>query len=115
MPDSQTLVLFVAAMVAGVVCFRLYSVLGRRTGHEPPPQAAPAQAPNALQPPVQPVQSSNGILEIQLADNSFDTPKFLAGALRAVMPASKAAKTSGDSSGRKVSRSPATKAFTIWA
>ena len=83
MPDSQTLVLFVAAMVAGVVCFRLYSVLGRRTGHEPPPQAAPAQAPNALQPPVQPVQSSNGILEIQLADNSFDTPKCLAGAREA--------------------------------
>ena len=83
MLDSQTLVLFVAAMVAGGVCFRLYSVLGRRTGHEPPPQAAPAQAPNALQPPAQPVQTSNGILEIQLADNSFDTPKFLAGAREA--------------------------------
>lgn len=84
MPDSQTLVLLVAAMVAGVVCFRLYSILGRRTGHEPPPKAAPApQAPNALQPPAQPVQTSNGILEIQLADNSFDTPKFLAGAREA--------------------------------
>ncbi len=80
MPDSQTLVLLVAAMVAGVVCFRLYTILGRRTGHEPPPQAVPAQAPNALQPPAQPVQTSNGILEIQLADNSFDTSKFLAGA-----------------------------------
>ena len=83
MPDSQTLVLFVAAMVAGVVCFRLYSVLGRRTGHEPPPQAVPAQASGALQPPAQPVQTSNGILEIQLADNSFDTPKFLTGARQA--------------------------------
>jgi predicted lipid-binding transport protein (Tim44 family) len=81
MPDSQTLVLFVAAMVAGVVCFRLYSVLGRRTGHEPPPQAVSApQTPNALQPQVAPVQTSNGILEIQLADSSFDTPKFLIGA-----------------------------------
>jgi predicted lipid-binding transport protein (Tim44 family) len=81
MPDSQTLVLFVAAMVAGVVCFRLYSILGRRTGHEPPPQATAApQAPNALQPQVAPVQTSNGILEIQLADSSFDTPKFLIGA-----------------------------------
>jgi predicted lipid-binding transport protein (Tim44 family) len=81
MPDSQTLVLFVAAMVAGVVCFRLYSVLGRRTGHEPPPQAVPApQAPHALQSQGAPVQTSNGILEIQLADSSFDTPKFLIGA-----------------------------------
>jgi len=81
MPDSQTLVLFVAAMVAGVVCFRLYSILGRRTGHEPTPQAALApKAPNALQPQVAPVQTSNGILEIQLADPAFDTPKFLAGA-----------------------------------
>ena len=81
MPDSQTLVLLVAAMVAGVICFRLYSVLGRRTGHEPPPQAIPApKAPNALQPPAQAAPTSNGILEIQLADSSFDTPKFLAGA-----------------------------------
>ena len=82
MPDSQTLVLFVAAMVAGVVCFRLYSVLGRRTGHElPPQQAVPApQSPNALQPPAQPVQTSNGILEIQIAYPAFDTPKFLSGA-----------------------------------
>ena len=69
-------------MVAGVVCFRLYSILGRRTGHEStPPQAVPApQAPNALQPPVQPAPTSNGILEIQLADPAFDTPKFLTGA-----------------------------------
>ena len=81
MPDSQTIVLLVAAMVAGVICFRLYTVLGRRTGNEPPPQAVPApQAPSALQPLVQPVQTSNGILEIQLADPSFDTVKFLAGA-----------------------------------
>ena len=84
MPDSQTLVLLVAAMVAGVVCFRLYTVLGRRTGHEPTPQAAPSpQAPSALQAPAQPVQTSNGILEIQLADSSFDTVKFLAGAREA--------------------------------
>ena len=84
MPDTQTLVLLVAAMVAGVVCFRLYSVLGRRTGHEPPPQAIPApQAAKALQPPAQAAPTSNGILEIQLADPSFDTPKFLAGAREA--------------------------------
>jgi len=32
-------------MIAGVICFRLYTVLGRRTGHEPPPQPVPAPLP----------------------------------------------------------------------
>ena len=47
MPDSRTLVILIAAMVAGVVCFRLFTVLGRRTGQEP--QARPAATP--LTPP----------------------------------------------------------------
>jgi predicted lipid-binding transport protein (Tim44 family) len=83
MPDSQILVLLVAAMVAGVVCFRLYTVLGRRTGHEPPPQAVavqPAALPSAV-PQIAP--ASNGLVDIQLADRSFDTPKFLVGARQA--------------------------------
>jgi predicted lipid-binding transport protein (Tim44 family) len=84
MPDSQTLGLLVAAMVAGVICFRLYTVLGRRTGQEP--QARPATAP--LTPPapqatVEPQPSSGGLLDIQLADRDFDTPKFLSGAREA--------------------------------
>ncbi|MEO8302279.1 MAG: Tim44/TimA family putative adaptor protein [Rhizomicrobium sp.] len=82
MPDSQTLGLVVAAMVAGIICFRLYYVLGRRTGHEPPAQPVPAPKPVVSLP--QPVQesppSSNGMLDIQLADRSFDAPNFLAGA-----------------------------------
>jgi predicted lipid-binding transport protein (Tim44 family) len=81
MPDSQTLGLFIAAMFAGVICFRLYTVLGRRTGQEPPPQAVPApQAGSPLQPAPLAAPSSNGLLEIQLADRNFDTPKFLEGA-----------------------------------
>ena len=84
MPDSQTLGLLIAAMIAGVICFRLYTVLGRRTGHEPPPPAVPAPRPAALPQPVQDAPpSSNGLLDIQLADRSFDTPKFLAGAREA--------------------------------
>lgn len=86
MPDSQTLGLLVAAMVAGIVCFRLYTILGRRTGHEPPPQPvrpAPAPAVAASIPPQDVAPSSNGLLDIQLADRQFDTPKFLAGAREA--------------------------------
>jgi predicted lipid-binding transport protein (Tim44 family) len=84
MPDSQTLGLLIAAMVAGVICFRLYTVLGRRTGNEPPPQAVPAPRPAALpQPAADIAPSSNGLLDIQLADRSFDTPKFLTGAREA--------------------------------
>lgn len=83
MPDSQTLGLLAAAMVAGIVLFRLYTVLGRRTGHEPQP---PAQQPKPLTPAAAPATvidqppTSNGLLEIQIADPTFDTPKFLNGA-----------------------------------
>lgn len=85
MPDSQTLGLLVAATVAGIILFRLYTVLGRRTGHEPQP---PAQAPKPLTPAAPPVvveqqPSSSGLLDIQMADPAFDTPKFLAGAREA--------------------------------
>ena len=85
MPDSQTLGLVVAAMVAGIICFRLYTILGRRTGHEPPPpQALPQPRPTALPQPAQDIApSSNGLLDIQLADRDFDAPKFLAGAQEA--------------------------------
>ena len=41
MPDSQLIEILIAAMVAGVVLFRLYTVLGRRTGHEPQPEQPP--------------------------------------------------------------------------
>jgi predicted lipid-binding transport protein (Tim44 family) len=84
MPDSQTLGLLIAAMVAGIICFRLYTVLGRRTGHEPPPQPAPASLPASRPPPAaEPVPSSSGLLDIQLADRDFEGPKFLAGAREA--------------------------------
>jgi predicted lipid-binding transport protein (Tim44 family) len=85
MPDSQTLGLVIAAMVAGIICFRLYSVLGRRTGHEPPQQPVPAPRPAAALPRPVPesAPSPNGLLDIQLADRGFDAQKFLAGARQA--------------------------------
>jgi len=85
MPDSQTLGLLVAAMVAGIICVRLFTLLGRRTGHEPPrPQSLAQPRPAALpQPPQEVAPSSNGLLDIQLADRGFDTPQFLTGAREA--------------------------------
>ena len=38
MPNSQFLDILLFAVVAGVILFRLYTVLGRRTGNERPPQ-----------------------------------------------------------------------------
>ena len=84
MPDSQTLGLLAAAMVAGIVCFRLYMILGRRTGHEASPQPLPSAQSAALpQPASQSPPSSSGLLDIQLADRDFEAPKFLAGAREA--------------------------------
>ncbi|HEX4637768.1 MAG TPA: Tim44/TimA family putative adaptor protein [Rhizomicrobium sp.] len=107
MPDSQTLGLLVAAMVAGIICFRLFTVLGRRTGHEPPPpQAVPQVRPEPLTPPPPDVApSSSGLLDIQLADRDFDTPKFLAGAREAYARIITAF-ANGDRSGLKPLLSP---------
>jgi predicted lipid-binding transport protein (Tim44 family) len=77
MPDSQTLGLVIAAAVAGALCFRLYWVLGRRTGAEP--VAGPAVSPMTIA-ATAPLATGNGLLDIQGADRDFDTQKFLAGA-----------------------------------
>ena len=37
MLDPQLIEILVLALIAGVILFRLYTVLGRRTGHEAPP------------------------------------------------------------------------------
>src|SRR6202012_2621269 len=85
MPDAQLIEILIAAMVAGVILFRLYTVLGRRTGHEPQPQdrinpvssaanlrALPADRPAEPQ--------ARSLFDIQLADPSFETGHFLSGA-----------------------------------
>jgi predicted lipid-binding transport protein (Tim44 family) len=80
-------------MVAGVVLFRLYTVLGRRTGHEPDnqprdKQSSPLRDARPLQPP-EPAATSvdgvcaRGLLDIELADKSFDRDHFLKGARNA--------------------------------
>lgn len=88
MPDSQVIGILIAAMVAGVVLFRLYTVLGRRTGHEPSheQQAPRAPAPSPLRPPAVPEvlppegAAGRGLMDIEMADSSFDRTHFLNGA-----------------------------------
>jgi len=95
--NSQLLYIVLLAMVAGIVLFRLYSVLGRRTGHERPPsdRFEPVSAPEAAK--AEPVllpdgsgsrqnaadPAARGLLDIKLADRNFDTAHFLDGAKRA--------------------------------
>ena len=96
MPNTQYLEILILAVVAGVILFRLYSVLGRRTGHEPPPQDPfrlsgnepqtlpkdtflPPQSRGADQPPPSdPV--ARGLFDIKLADRTFETDHFVSGA-----------------------------------
>ena len=99
MANSQLLDIVLIAMVAAIILFRLYTVLGRRTGHERPPQenyrlsgnppAAPADDNVVALPgtkradliddkPADPV--ARGLLDIKLADKTFETEHFLSGA-----------------------------------
>lgn len=103
MLNSQLLDILLIATVAGFILFRLYSVLGRRTGHERPPQerfrltgrtaqksagndnvvALPDRAARAetLDDPAHPL--ARGLTDIKLADRNFETEAFLDGARQA--------------------------------
>jgi len=96
MANSQLIEILLLAMVAGVILFRLYTVLGRRTGHEsqqepyrvsgPSDQAADKPvaalpAPRGADLPADPL--ARGLMEIKLVDRSFDQEHFLSGARHA--------------------------------
>ena len=82
------------AMVAGFLAMRLYSVLGKRTGQEPPlvraeERLAPVPMPRALEPVAEAraAAASNiddgaatGLRAIVAADPKFDVSQFLDGA-----------------------------------
>ena len=90
----MTIGIVLLAMVAGFLGLRLYSVLGKRTGHEQtivtPVEAAPLidrpkadeARPVALAPSdsVFEATASDGIRAIIAADRSFDVGRFLEGA-----------------------------------
>ncbi len=104
MQDFQFLEIVLFGLLAGFMAFRLYSVLGRRTGHErspddslrlpdgaqPNPKApkAPPAKDNILALPERQAKTSagtsgplaRGLMDIKLSDRSFDSEKFLSGA-----------------------------------
>ena len=92
---SETLVFFIVllAMVAGFLALRLYSVLGKRTGHEQPlprtVEVAAAAAPRladavveARVAPPKPIDSGAeaGLRAIVAAEAGFDVTRFIEGA-----------------------------------
>jgi predicted lipid-binding transport protein (Tim44 family) len=98
MNNYQFLDVIVLALLAGFIAFRLYSVLGRRTGNERSrddqlrmPDARPKPAKDNVVPlperagPAATTGSgsnvlSRALLDIKLYDRAFDTEHFLSGA-----------------------------------
>jgi predicted lipid-binding transport protein (Tim44 family) len=101
--DSQLLGILLIAMVAGIILFRLYTVLGRRTGNEREPQerlrrvggaSAPQGPGNVVALPDRTGSAAGqqaaandpiarGLTDIRLADRSFESEHFLDGARHA--------------------------------
>jgi len=99
MPDTQLFEILLAAVVAGIVLFRLYTVLGRRTGGEntrqeryrgqtqtsPPGDNVVAIADRGAvrtavgsQKPAD--AAARGLLDIKMADRKFEADHFVEGA-----------------------------------
>lgn len=91
-------VIVILAMIAGFLALRLYSVLGKRTGHEQEPALRPAEERGkvvVVQPRSMPEASGDsvrladgliapgseqGVRALVSADHSFDVPQFVDGA-----------------------------------
>lgn len=97
MPNGSFVEIVVLAAVAAIILFRLYTVLGRRTGTERPPReryglTGPGQPgdnvvslPDRARIAAAPADSAAdpvapGLLDIKLADRKFETEHFLSGA-----------------------------------
>jgi len=87
--------IIVLAVIAGAILFKLFSVLGQKTGEErqPPnplerrPRAERKEDGKVVQLPHRPANaaaadtsSAQGLTELQIADRSFESQAFLAGA-----------------------------------
>jgi len=100
MANTQLLVIVAAAMVAGVILFRLYTILGRRTGNERErlsrfdrtandtadsvvalPDRNRLRGDTAAAKPLDDVEQA--LVDIKLADRTFETDHFVSGAKKA--------------------------------
>ncbi|MBX3428016.1 MAG: Tim44 domain-containing protein [Hyphomonadaceae bacterium] len=82
--ESDTIQILVLAFIAGIVLFRLYTTLGRRTGAERR-EPAPAQGEMPREPeqaPASPAVAPGviGIAAVERADPNFEPGHFLQGA-----------------------------------
>lgn len=80
--------LIIIAIVAAVVLYQLYAVLGRRVGRQPEDMAHPATLPRTgdsepFTPTTDAAASPPGVAAIRARDPAFDQAKFLAGARHA--------------------------------
>ena len=85
--SQDDIMIAVLAAAAGFVLFRLYTVLGRRTGAEPPPQPVMplGQSPGGVRlgfaaSGPRGGSAVEGVMAIVRADPSFDMDRFMAGA-----------------------------------
>jgi predicted lipid-binding transport protein (Tim44 family) len=80
----QTLELVIFAVLAAVVIYQLYAVLGKRVGRQPEEGVAQAPAPQIAAPDGQPAEADavelQGLAAIKGRDSGFEVDKFLAGA-----------------------------------
>jgi predicted lipid-binding transport protein (Tim44 family) len=100
MANTQLLVIVAIAMVAGIILFRLYTVLGRRTGNERErltrfdraagntgdsvvalPDRNRLRSDTGATRPLDEVEQA--LMDIKLADRTFETDHFLSGAKKA--------------------------------
>ncbi|HEY3889320.1 MAG TPA: TIM44-related membrane protein TimA [Caulobacteraceae bacterium] len=84
----QLLELIIIAVVAAVVLYQLYAVLGRRVGRQPDDVAQPATLPRTgdaepFTPPTDTGPTPSGVAAIRARDPAFDPAKFVAGARQA--------------------------------
>ena len=81
---NQTLQLILFAILAGVVLYQLYSVLGRRVGRQPEDaQAEAVERGDARTPTAEPIPDGvvlTGLAAVRARDAGFDVGHFLAGA-----------------------------------
>lgn len=85
--------LIIFAVLAVVVLYQLYAVLGRRVGRQPEEGVVPASAPpvaRALGGSVDDGVATSGLVALKSRDPAFDVEKFLAGARTAYQTVVKA-------------------------